>query len=439
MTQYRLLRNNKESGPYSKTQLAELGLKAYDLIWVEGKSAAWRYPGEIKDLEDFAPPVEEQPYDRFYKKEKEGTEKKQQPPIKVVEKKPKPRIRITADWRKLDTEKTAIPAIEKPSMPPSSGSTEEPGWKKIYADWKTRKNPEIKEQPEIVEMETKFSQPLSEIKEKYVETILKPRQEERINSSLRKAALYVILIPVILAAVWIGYKFKSKSQTIVQQVPAQNANENPAVTHENTAEILPQNNTNAVTENSDPAENKTTQKTQQDLDVSSEKIVKKDQVIEPVKQPSNHGNHILKNETKTPAATDSKKLISDVPAAKDEGTPKLKQEVPAINNPVKNTAKNKMDDYVVVNNPDKSYQNGVEDGRLVVKNKSDFKIDLAVVDVQYYDGNGKFQKGETVYVRNIPANNNVEVNIPDSKNSMSITYKVSLISAEQKTLYLIAD
>jgi hypothetical protein len=65
---YRLLRDNKESGPYSATDLQSMGLKPYDLIWQEGKSAAWRYPGELDELKSFAPAVEEQPFDRFYKK-----------------------------------------------------------------------------------------------------------------------------------------------------------------------------------------------------------------------------------------------------------------------------------------------------------------------------------------------------------------------------------
>jgi len=65
---YLLLRDNKQSGPYSLDDLKTKGLKAYDLVWVEGKSAAWRYPSEINELSAFAPAVEEQPFDRFYKK-----------------------------------------------------------------------------------------------------------------------------------------------------------------------------------------------------------------------------------------------------------------------------------------------------------------------------------------------------------------------------------
>jgi hypothetical protein len=65
---YLLLRNNKQSGPFSLEELKSMGLKAYDLVWLEGKSAAWRYPSEIDELSAFAPAVEEQPFDRFYKK-----------------------------------------------------------------------------------------------------------------------------------------------------------------------------------------------------------------------------------------------------------------------------------------------------------------------------------------------------------------------------------
>jgi len=69
MTYYRLLRDNKESGPFSEEEMIAKGFKPYDLIWVEGKSAGWRYPSEIPSFKNFAPAIEEQPYDRFYKKQ----------------------------------------------------------------------------------------------------------------------------------------------------------------------------------------------------------------------------------------------------------------------------------------------------------------------------------------------------------------------------------
>jgi hypothetical protein len=31
-------------------EIKDMSLKSYDLLWVVGKSAAWRYPGEIAEL-----------------------------------------------------------------------------------------------------------------------------------------------------------------------------------------------------------------------------------------------------------------------------------------------------------------------------------------------------------------------------------------------------
>jgi len=69
MINYRLLRDNKESGPYSEEEMIAKGFKPYDLLWAEGKSAGWQYPSEIPAFKKYAPIIEEQPYDRFYKKQ----------------------------------------------------------------------------------------------------------------------------------------------------------------------------------------------------------------------------------------------------------------------------------------------------------------------------------------------------------------------------------
>jgi hypothetical protein len=66
--QYRLLRNNKEIGPFTAADLVAQGFKPYDLIWVEGKSASWRYPSELPEFSYLITNVEEQPFDRLYRK-----------------------------------------------------------------------------------------------------------------------------------------------------------------------------------------------------------------------------------------------------------------------------------------------------------------------------------------------------------------------------------
>lgn len=68
MSTYLLLRDNKQTGPHTLDEIRAMGLKKYDLIWVEGKSAAWRYAGEINEMKAFAPEIEEQPFDRFFRR-----------------------------------------------------------------------------------------------------------------------------------------------------------------------------------------------------------------------------------------------------------------------------------------------------------------------------------------------------------------------------------
>ncbi|ULQ57619.1 hypothetical protein KJS94_05320 [Flavihumibacter rivuli] len=63
---YRLLRNNKESGPYPIEELISMRLKAYDLVWVEGKSASWRYPCEINELKSHAPVATDDLYQQYF-------------------------------------------------------------------------------------------------------------------------------------------------------------------------------------------------------------------------------------------------------------------------------------------------------------------------------------------------------------------------------------
>jgi hypothetical protein len=52
---YLLLRNNQQTGPYNLEELLQLNLKPFDLVWMDGKSAAWQYPGEIASLQPFVP------------------------------------------------------------------------------------------------------------------------------------------------------------------------------------------------------------------------------------------------------------------------------------------------------------------------------------------------------------------------------------------------
>ena len=50
MKKYLLLRNNRQSGPYTIEQVGSINLLPMDLIWIENESTVWKHPEEIKEL-----------------------------------------------------------------------------------------------------------------------------------------------------------------------------------------------------------------------------------------------------------------------------------------------------------------------------------------------------------------------------------------------------
>ncbi len=50
MRSYILLRNNRESGPYSFRELKTIGINSNDLIWIDGESTSWTYPTDFEEL-----------------------------------------------------------------------------------------------------------------------------------------------------------------------------------------------------------------------------------------------------------------------------------------------------------------------------------------------------------------------------------------------------
>lgn len=52
---YKLLRDNRQTGPFTLEELVQLGLKPFDLIWADRLTAGWMYPSEIDVLKPYLP------------------------------------------------------------------------------------------------------------------------------------------------------------------------------------------------------------------------------------------------------------------------------------------------------------------------------------------------------------------------------------------------
>lgn len=132
MLQYRLLRDNRETGPYSLDDLIALPLKAYDLIWVDGKSAAWKYPSEYEELKAYAPPATDDLYHPLPATATVET------PRKNVEKSPQKRfVSVILPGGAATDKKTITPAHEMPAFSESVAVAHN-GWQveeKLHIDW----------------------------------------------------------------------------------------------------------------------------------------------------------------------------------------------------------------------------------------------------------------------------------------------------------------
>lgn len=484
---YRLLRNNKEIGPFTTLQLKEMGLKPYDLLWTEGRGAAWQYASEIPELKGFAPVVEEQPYERFFKR-KEALETAQQPVGST--KKTKPRFRISngqlimieagnMEVANNGTIKETVPVVRLPREPViSNEKTPAPEWKESYSEWQPQTQTKTTKTEEPVIVETKYSESLDDLKKRYAEKVLNERTTTPSSSfsgvSVKQNIMAALALLVLAVGGYIGYTLKQKDAAVTESKPAIERAEitgdngmssplNDDKTAGNTSQTMAANTTTASNDN---RKNETvmppsdhTEKTAAAGVIKNKIIANEPQSIIAKKEENiTAATHLPNTKTvdKTLAAgakkTDAVKTTGIAAANKPLPQPQSSASSvakntginPATTSPaetkpvVKQNVPKNINDYLSVKKLGGGSA-GVQNVRLLVNNVSDFPIDLAVIDIQYFDNKGKYQKGETMYVKNIDGGNNVELRVPDSEKSSSIKYKVSLVSSEKKTLYLVAD
>ena len=274
MFSYRLLRSNKESGPYSLNDLVTLGLKPYDLVWVDGRSAAWRYPSEISELQEYAPIVEEQPYDRFFKKPSATKEPAKEVKHVADEKIIPVQKTINENFvqpepvKKIISETPAPTFSAKPkkpvfvSMPETNDFTpyKNPYKDEKYEQYLPKSEPKPSQQdspalenksyspinihePDGTKLETKYTQSLDDIKEMYINTLVQRKTKNRRKEIFKKYVRPAIVpVALLVSGVVIGYVITSRKKSpraveavttvipsAVQTVPQQKSEEqNPA-------------------------------------------------------------------------------------------------------------------------------------------------------------------------------------------------------------------
>ncbi len=461
MTSYLLLRNNKESGPFSFEELVNQGLKAYDLVWIKDKSAAWRYPGEIAELKEYAPPVEEQPFDRFYKKQsdekkeeviavkKEEVRKEEPAPIQKEQPAytPKKNVFVTLPGQKQQ------PVRQEPPVSEPSYKKYQPPVGEEIDPVPVAKTITITENP--VAAEIKYSQPLDEIKEMYVKT-LQERKQRIANKALLLRFLKnaAVILAIVAAGIVIGMMIKSGpgkkeiasntaalGQQLAPQQQAAATSDTPAdqltdPAEEQPEEVLqekPQQRVSekiapVTTEEQTPArqqpviENSVAEKKESSLPTLPKEIIeeKKSNEVD-IEEPAPNAEV---NERTGERNRKVRNADDDVTEATTAHEPKAKAMMKSLGSLSKQVS-------ITSNAYQRVAFGGIRNLHLTINNDSKYILDNVIVELQYLKPSELPLRIETIHFRSVSPGGSLTVRIPDTNRGIDVRYKITHILSRQ--------
>ncbi len=494
MPSYRLLRSNKESGPYSLNDLVTLGLKPYDLVWVDGRSAAWRYPSEVAELKEYAPAVEEQPYDRFYKKSSETETAVKESTVSLREEITPQKISVKENIIKEEPAKKIVkeepvkkPTTEIPdysfqnlqpqpkkqvfvSMPENNGFNhyqqeqyqqylpkQKPVQEKHVPVQEKAYSPIDIHESEETRMETKYTQSLDDIKEMYINTLVQRKTRNRRKEIFRK---YVkpAMVPLFLliSGVAIGYvitvkknssKFSPASQNVSTVIPQQNPGQKNEEVSTDDKILQPDEKQNLVLGTESKKRKPFNQ--QQQLLVQSQKQNRNIRAVPKAVVPGKNRKDIFipddevatiqkKNVQVDPTTGERIRAIrdNDELVTKENNPRNNSERLNKRNNSERNfieTDRKNIRDFVSVksNNYVRGAFGGIRGLELTVFNTSDFLLDEVSVELQIMKPSEQPLRTDIITFRNISANGAVTVRVPDSQRGIRVDYRITNVESRQ--------
>lgn len=465
MVNYLLLRDNKETGPFSLEDLLKMGLKAYDLVWISGKSAAWRYPSEIDELKPYAPEVEEQPFDRFFKKPDTAQQTAPVPSpapqaeIPAAHQAYAPKVAV-AEQQKYVAKKSVFVTLPNQLAEKKTAATPKPVPvpKPTPAPIPDYTATDLNETITITEnpvAKIKYSQPLDEIKEMYVKT-LRERKERIARKSflkvnLKRAAVVGGLIGI---GVLVGFILQSKPAADGSLAQKPSASTASAVLAEQAPPAGLEPATDSVSD--------------QSATVTPESPHQPKQ--EPVRQPLTSSpapamnNDDLAAEKEVIVPSSKAKAVMPPPQLKEEPVIAQQDYIAADKDPVSgertramrsSEQKENPERKTVSVTPDRSSSSertlpgwgsqvtvssndykrvalgGIRNLELTVTNRSKYNLDQVTVEVQYIKPNEQPVKTEMVQFKSISANESETVRVPDTNRGVRVEFKIVRIGSRQ--------
>ncbi len=434
MATYNLLRNNKTSGPHTFDQMVELGFKPYDLVWVEGKSAAWRYPGEIAEFKELAPLVEEQPYDRFFKKNNTESAGEQKQATKVMVKTEVAEMNTREDKSSQVTHKKSPVnrSGSKVLVIPPAGFAEENHIIKVIPVGE--KNPQkkiipaqkptvVKEKEETVpEVQVNYAQSLDDIKEMYKETLQLKKQafsrKEKTRRLLKKSPviLYILALGVLIALTINVNTGKKIPPPVTNDGSWLKNSVQPAGFTE------PENQAAGSTENTKiPVNNIRNKGNDREPEYQDREKTIADKIVttgNPIRKISDDHNN---------KANQTEKPETNIPVPSNDDATGTRNKTTGTGTTDKKIADFKSLVFVRANAYKQGTFGGIKDLELVVNNNSGFVLDNVEVELTYMKFSKQPLKTEKIIFSNIAPNGSQTIRIPDSPRGAKVEYKITSV------------
>lgn len=408
MPGYLLLRDNKESGPHTLEEMIAKQLKQHDLIWVEGRSAAWRYPEELEEFrkyiteatiatESSKPAAISEIYEQQPSIKRSGVSQ-QTPyvqPSNIPKSEPVSQKDREAKYISVIFPNTVKPAIEKkqPDTPPP------------VAAEKTA--PVIKKEKIIVEEESAPSFSSGSFSAKFPDRTvqLSPKQDKGFNAAKNIVWGVAILLGGVILGLSLDKVFISKPASLPVAEPVAKQSVVPAAQEQESAAntSLTENSAAIVTSASEPEQ-------------PAEKPVKKKSIEKAAVVP------VVDTESskKTDSAPLNSAAATSLPVKNDAATEE------------KERAKANIRSYLsLTNNKFKvGAFGGINDLQISVTNNSQYSIDIIAVEVQYLLVNKKVFKTETVYFRDLYPGVTLMQEAPKSPRGVTIQYSINTVNSK---------
>jgi hypothetical protein len=381
--------------------------------------------------------VEEQPFDRFFKKPEADTHYHEE--IKPQQKDPVPQKVILPEEKKREysppQERKTEYIPKEDYIPKRSVHVTMPGnmtreqKKEIEKETPPSAPAPVISITEAPQAEIKYSQPLDDIKEMYVNNLLerkrKSAKKKFISKTLKRASIFIVLIG---AGVLAGFVLKSKNKK--EPVALNKEISQPQQTISDPQEII---TTSELTEETTNDNSEFTEESNVQLQNYNNKPKETIQLEElpktvPVKE-------ITPKETKPVIDENQNSPGADINLAtgernKKERTDNTVEEQTEMKTEIKQDNSPKLAS-VKSNNYERGAFGGIRNLELTVTNQSKYLLDKVIVELQYLKPSEEPLKSEKIVFRSIPVDGTSTIAVPPTNRGIKVAYKIIKVESKE--------